>query len=416
MNQPKKRLRWLVAVIAAILSVTASSAALSAELTGEETFRLAEGEILDDDLYIAASEIYIDGIVQGDLIAVASYIEIGPSGVIEGDLWAMAAGVEIHGAVLDDLRAVAGGLAISGVVGDDAFLGAGGGQADIPTGMGTQAVPAGLRVTGRIGGDTYVAAGGADISGGIGGDFLGAMGLLEFSGAVTGETDIQVGEFIVSNAARFEGGLRYSAPEPRQFPAGVARDIQFEAPTGSETAGGTIAGAFFGWVFRTVAIAIGIAILGWLLMRFRPSILARPAAAIQSRPVETGLYGLLAAALLIFIPVATIILVAFTWTFWGAIPGIAMFVFLAAASALVWFLSPLLTGIWLGERIGERLGGRHSPLHLLLLGALLIVVLGRIPFLGWLVYLLSFVLALGGILRSGSGAVEATEPEAAAAP
>ena len=404
MKQPKKHIRWLVVAFMAFLAVAASSAALSAEFAGDETYRLAEGEIVDDDLYVAATEIYIDGIVQGDLIAIASYIEIGPTGVVEGDLWTMAGGVVIHGTVLDDLRAAGGGLELSGTVADDAFLGAGGGQANIPTGMGTQAVPAGLSVTGEIGGDTFVAAGGADISGRIGGDFLGAMGTLEFSGAVTGDADIQVGEFTVYDAARFDGVLKYSAPEQHQFPAGVTRDIQYEAPPATETAGGTIVGAIFGWIFRTVAIGIGVAILGWLLMRFRPSILVRPAAAIQSNPVETGLYGLLAAVLLVFIPIASIILVVFTWTFWGVFPGIAMFIFLFASSALVWFLSPLLTGYWLGEKIGERLGGDHSPLLLFLMGALLIVVLGRIPFLGWLVYLLSFLLALGGLLRSGTAA------------
>ena len=215
--------------------------------------------------------------------------------------------------------------------------------------------------------------------------------------------------------ARIGGELTYTAPEQRQIPAGVARDIQYEAPPASESPGGTIVGAVFGWIFRTVAIGIGVAILGWLLMRFRPNILVRPAAAIQSNPVETGLYGLLAAVVLIFIPVASLSLVAFTWAFWAVLPGIAMFIFLVASSALVWFLSPLLTGYWLGEKIGERLEGNYSPLLLLLIGALLIVVLGRLPVLGWLVYLLSFLLALGGLLRSGAPATGARPAETAVA-
>ena len=257
------------------------------------------------------------------------------------------------------------------------------------------------------------AAGGADISGAIAGDFLGGLGTLDLSGTIGGDAEIQVGEFSVSDSARIGGVLQYSAPEQIPFPAGVARDIQFEAPPVDQASGGTIVGAIFGWIFRTVAIGIGVAILGWLLMRFRPNALIRPAAAIRAKPVETGLYGLLAAALLIFIPVASIILIAFTWAFWGVFPAIATFVFLGASSALVWFLSPLLTGYWLGEIIGERLGGDRSPLLLLLTGALLIVFLGRIPFLGWLVYLLSFVLALGGLLRSGTGAAAAHPEEEA---
>ena len=106
--------RWLAVAFMAILALAVSGAALSAELTGDDTYRLAAGEIVDDDLYIGATEIYIDGIVKGDLIAGASYIEIGPTGIVEGDLWAVASGIVIHGTVLDDLRAAGGGIELSG--------------------------------------------------------------------------------------------------------------------------------------------------------------------------------------------------------------------------------------------------------------------------------------------------------------
>ena len=248
----------------------------------------------------------------------------------------------------------------------------------------------------------------------IGGDFSGGMGTLDLTGVIGGDADINVAEFHVSDAARIGGALKYTAPEQPEFPAGVARDINFKLPA-AESASRSIVGAFVGWILRTVAIGIGVAILGWLLMRFKPNMLIRPAAAIRAKPVETGLFGLVAAVLIIFIPLASIVLVAFTWTFWGAVPGIAMFVFLVASSALVWFLSPLLTGFWLGEVIGERLGGERPPLLRLLVGALLIVILGRIPILGWMVYLLSFVLALGGLLRGSTGAAATRPAETAAA-
>ena len=405
--------RWLAVAFMAFLALAVSGAALSAEFSDDQIYRLAAGEVVDDDLYIGATEIYIDGTVTGDLIAGATYIEIGPTGIVEGDLWAAGNSIVVKGAVLDDMRAAGAGIELSGTVGDDAFLAGAGRQFAFPVATGTPSIPLGLHISGKIGGDAMFAAGGADISGAIAGDLRAGLGSLDLSGIVGGDAEIQVGEFSVSDSARIGGVLQYTAPEQIQFPAGVARDIQFEAPAEDQAAGGTIVGAIFGWIFRTVAIGIGVAILGWLLMRFRPNALIRPAAAIRAKPVETGVYGLLAAVLLVFIPVASIILVAFTWAFWGVFPAIATFVFLGASSALVWFLSPLLTGFWLGEIIGERLGGDRSPLLLLLLGALLIVFLGRIPFLGWLVYLLSFVLALGGLLRSGTGAAAAHPAEEA---
>ena len=415
MNSGKIANRWLVLTLVVFLAVAVSGAALSAELSGDEIYTVAQGEVVDDDLYIGANEIYINGIVKGDLIAGAQYIEIGPTGVIEGDLWAGSNSVVVAGAVLDDLRVAGAGVEISGLVGDDAFLTGAGGPFDFSFDTGFPSIEQGLRISGEIGGDLFAFAGGAEISGAIGGDFTGGMGALDFAGVIGGDADIQAGEFYIDDAARIGGELKYTATEPLELPAGIARDIRFEAPEPDEDVGGSIVGAFIRWVLRTAAIVIGVGILGWLLFRFRPNTLLRPAAAIRANPLESGVYGLIAAVLLIFIPIASIVLVIFTAAFWGVLPAVAMFVFLVAASALVWFFSPLLTGYWLGEAIGRRLGGERAPFYLLMLGALLIVILGRIPILGWIVYLLSFLLALGGLLRSGANTAYAARPAETAA-
>ena len=406
--------RWLVLTLAVFLAVAVSSAALSAELSDDGIYLVAQGEIVDDDLYLGANEIYINGTVKGDLIAGAQYIEIGPTGVIEGDLWAGASSIVVAGAVLDDLRVAAGGVEVSGRVGDDAFLTGGGGPFDFSFDTGFPSIDQGLRISGEIGGDLFAFAGGADISGSIGGDFFGGMGALDFAGVIAGDANIQAGEFDVDDTARIGGELNYTASEPLELPGSIARDISFEATEPDEDVGGSIVGAFIRWVLRTAAIVIGVVILGWLLLRFRPNTLLRPAAAIRANPLQTGVYGLIAAALLVFIPIASVILVIFTAALWGVLPAVAMFVFLVSASALVWFFSPLLTGYWLGEAIGRRMGGDRAPFYLLLLGTLLIVILGRLPVLGWIVYLLSFLLALGGLLRSGASTAN-TRPAATVA-
>ncbi len=390
--------RWLAAVALTIfLVVTASGAALAAEFAGDETYRLAAGEIVEDDLYVAATEIYIDGTVKGDLIAAGGYIEIGATGTVEGDLGAVGAGIVVKGAVQDDLRAAGAGIELVGTVGDDAFLAGGGGQIAFPVWTGTRSIDSGLRIAGEVGGDAVMLGGVADIAGTIGGN-----------------ADIIVSELRIDESARIGGTLSYTTAEQQEFPAGVASDIRFEesvadgrtSGTDGRTSGtdegtsGTIVGAILGWILRTVAILVGVVIVGWLLIRFAPNALTRPLAAIRAKPLETGLYGLGAAVLFVFIPIVSIALVAFFWTFWGVFSGIIMFVFLFASLALIWFLSPLLTGFWLGDIISARLSGDLSPLMALLIGALLIVVLGRIPFLGWVVYLLSFALTLGGLLRS----------------
>jgi len=147
-------------------------------------------------------------------------------------------------------------------------------------------------------------------------------------------------------------------------------------------------------------LLVGFALLAWLVLRFAPNLLTRPANAIAARPVKAGLYGLLAAVLFIFIPLASVLLVLLMVLFWGWFLGLVLGLFLFGALALVWFLSPLLTGLWLGQRQSAALGRAQNNLPALLLGVLLLALLGRIPILGWLVYLVSFLFALGGLILS----------------
>ena len=59
-----------------------------------------------------------------------------------------------------------------------------------------------------------------------------------------------------------------------------------------------------------------------------------------------------------------------------------------------------MTGLWLGQRLSVGLGRAQNNLSALLLDVLLLALLGRIPILGWFVYLVSFLFALGGLILS----------------
>jgi hypothetical protein len=153
-----------------------------------------------------------------------------------------------------------------------------------------------------------------------------------------------------------------------------------------------------GWLWRTALILLGFVLLGWLLLRFAPNTLLRPANTISERTGATALTGLVAALLFMFIPLASALLVFAVILFWGWFPGIAMGLFLFGLLALAWFLSPLVTGLWLGRWLASVLGRDMANTPALIAGVVLIVILGRLPFIGWLVYLLSFILAVGGLL------------------
>jgi hypothetical protein len=118
--------------------------------------------------------------------------------------------------------------------------------------------------------------------------------------------------------------------------------------------------------------------------------------------MEAGITGLLAAVAVVPVGAALTFLAIF---FWGFFPGgVILLTFILGLVALVWLLSPLVTGLWVGRRIGQMLGAPDGELPRLLVGIATIVLVGRvlvvIPCAGALafqvIFLGSFILSVGG--------------------
>jgi len=394
--------KWAVVLLTGLLLLVVTGGALAAEFGGDEdVYRLAADEVVGDDLYVASGEIYIDGVVQGDLFAFGGYIEI--NGTVEGDLVAAGGSIVINGQVLDDVRVAGAGIELTGAVGDDLFVAGGGGQGmDFPMAFGTRSIPQGIRIGNgaTVGGDGVIAGGGGRMGGSIVGDLMAAVGTLELAGRVGGNAELQVGSLRVDEGSSVAGVLRYTSPDELSIPAGVSGNVQYEAPQAETKQETSVVAQIVGWIVRTALILVGFALLGWLLLRYAPDLLRTPVAAIEAKPLDAGLYGLLAGALFLFVPILSGLLVVLLWIIWGTFPALVMAFFLLGALALIWLFSPLITGLWLGQRVVAQTGRETTAIITLLVGVLLIVVIGRIPIVGGLVYLVSFALALGGVLRS----------------
>jgi hypothetical protein len=80
-----------------------------------------------------------------------------------------------------------------------------------------------------------------------------------------------------------------------------------------------------------------------------------------------------------------------------------MLTFILGLVALVWLLSPVITGLWFGRKLGQMTGVVDGELPRLLVGIAVIVFVGRlltvIPCVGDLafqvIFLTSFVLSVG---------------------
>jgi hypothetical protein len=218
--------------------------------------------------------------------------------------------------------------------------------------------------------------------------------------------ELGVSTLQVRDGATVAGTLKYETDAEAAIPAGSAGSVEFTQTEQPATEGGSgFLGSVIGWVLRTIALVIGFAALGWLLLRVRPGWITAPAAALSAEPGKSAGFGCLAALGFIFLPILSGLLVFLVALFWGGWQAVVLFFFLFSALALVWIFSPLVTGYWIGQRFNS------SPLVALLIGTLLIVLIGRIPILGWFIYLVSFVLALGGIVAARAQSTDALPPE-----
>ena len=111
--------RKVLSVVALLVLLTLTLVAPASAFDGREGDKvvIASDEVVNDDLYVGATEFVLDGTVNGDVIAFAQTVTI--NGTIKGDLMAAGQTVVVNGSVEDDLR-IAGSVL---VLGDEAKIG-----------------------------------------------------------------------------------------------------------------------------------------------------------------------------------------------------------------------------------------------------------------------------------------------------
>lgn len=416
------RSRWLLVFTALLLvGFFAATPARAAEGRGGDRIVIGRDEVINDDLYVAGNTVTIDGTVKGDIVGFASQITV--NGTVEGDLLVAGQGIVITGRVGDDVRAA--GQAI--MVGPSAQIG------------GDLAV-AGMSLENQAGsnvsGDVLVGAYQALLAGTIGKDVRGGMSRLELRGAIGGDVDVAVngdeGAFspvqfspaaqtpiptvhpnlMVADSARIGGKLIYESSaaatiSPAAQVAGGTTFNQVSAPQAATPA-------------RSPALTYlqrlaGLLLVGVLLLWLLPAWTRRLADNVETKPLPTLGWGLVAfvafIAAVLGILIATIILaIIFGYLTLGGLVGMIISVGLLANATLV--IGYIAFAAYIAQIVVSYMAGRwllqHTqpawvewPIVPLALGLVLYVILRAIPVLGTLVGLFVVVLGLGALWEWG---------------
>jgi hypothetical protein len=445
-------------VLLVALGATQTACALEVDKDGI----IEADEVIDDDVYIEAGHVVVDGTVNGILIVSAGEAEI--NGTINGDLILFVSQANIEGVVADNLFFGGQTLELNGTVEGSVFAGGRsltlGPSAVVERnlafgGFGLEAAAGSV-----IKRDVHAAGYQAILAGQIGQDMAADLAALEIAGSVGGDVTATVAEpepepsmivqlifermQLTDSSQIASGGLRVGRE------AEIAGTLTYKSPVEqaeaieSSTIGEVIyeyvppedkpAPTFKHWFVGRLQTFLTLFVLGALVAWRAPVLLGRTANQARTKPLPSILWGLLTLCA-IFLGLIALVIAAcilgvliavvtlgelLTPILFGGISALILLVTLLAliisygTKLIVSYLVGKLILGWVAPRTAER------AIWPLMLGIVLYVIVTSIPCLGHVIGLIVALIGLGAIWllirQSRSTPEEASEEAPVEAP
>ena len=439
---------WLALLLMPLLWALPTAAVHAAQFEAGDRYELAAGQTISEDLFWAGNALVIEGTLDGDLFAAGQTIRI--DGVVTGHVFAAGAFVLLRGEIQGDLYAAGETVIVEGIVGEDLRIAAGGGN-EMPANMATmfqsddlaldpaamdRMVNAGKGIvvesSARIGGDTLAAgtdvslAGqfGSDVhatgtsihltdSASVSGDFISEAGsALAVGGSIVGDADLKSPEFDFDQGLSVGGTLAYGAPEPDPQAPATARFHEWDPQAAQQ--GENPGGNWGTWIFRTLSVLAGTALLVFLSNRIGRSFFEGAADRIRSQAGMAVVWGVVS---LLAMPFLLGLLPFVGFVFFGVPVAIMIWAIMMLIWSVFWVFSPLITGRTLGSLLEGALPGEQIAWPKILAGVVIVVLAARLVFLpsgaglpdvvrgilgaiGTVVIVLSYILAVGGWVQT----------------
>ncbi len=359
-----------------LIVIGCSATPAFAEVTQSDLVIVRPDDTITEDLYAAGNSIRIEGRIEGDLYAVA-FNEIVVSGVVTGDVVAIASRIEVTGTIEGSLRLAAGRVLMHGAVGDDMLV------ASWTTEVGTEGV---------VGRDLLSWSNRLGMEGSVDRDLQGNASRLSIAGAVNGRVVVAVGRMRVEPSAHIGGDIVYES----------RREAEIE----SIDVGGN--------VIRRTALPANVRLRGLRVLTLTLAVLGVTAMALtitwlwprrvagtiaQARSgLRTWLIGL-AVVLSPFVAAAVLALLVGLSPPEAGIPLALVLLPLVLGLLGVVVMSALIGFVPVAGLIGRRLLPQRSIAAGVLIGMAVLFVALAVPVVSWLVVVVGTPLGIGSWIR-----------------
>jgi cytoskeletal protein CcmA (bactofilin family) len=400
----------IIALLAIMLGFATPAYAFDGR-SGEDLV-IAEDEVIEDDLYVGANSLVLDGTVKGDLVVGARTVTI--NGTVEGDLIVGAQSVVINGTVADDARVFTAAVQVgpkAQIGGDLVAMGAsievkkGGSLAqDLVAGGGQ------VLLAGDVGRNVIAGTNSFEVRGQVGGDVAAYVNVTEKTSTQPVNMYMSDIPFTIpsvkpgltlADGAQIGGNLDYSSSIELSIPAGIVAgrinriDVTEEVERGWVEAQPTQGELVAQWAFGMVRSMVTLVLFGLLLIWLFPRFMQLLPASLKSEPLASLGWGALLYAA-VFFSILAIVLV----TIFLAVVGLRWNIF--------WLATAYVTKIIVGDAIGTWILSRtrpalaEHPVWPMIVGVVVIVLaIGLLSFpllpVGFFGWFLNFVIILFGL-------------------
>jgi cytoskeletal protein CcmA (bactofilin family) len=361
------------------LTLSLPATAFARVISSDSPVSIGSDEVIDDDLYIGAPQIRVDGTVNGDLYAAGGTVSL--QGTVAGDALIGAGMVNVSGTIGQDLRIGGGSINISSAtIGDSATIFGGNFNADRET---------------SIGGGLALGTGSAFVDADVGRSIVGGAGSLTIGGGVGKGLDVSADELNVTQSANIQGDLVYRSPnefkvaDGAQISGSVERLPVEEVVSHVEfprNVGKNLRRAFFGFkIFGYLtSLVTGIVVLALL-----PKQSERVLDFLREKPGSSALWGFLTLAAAPFAFVLMLMTVI----------GIPLAFIFGSALAILGYVAKIFVSIVFGGLLFRLFLDRKLTNYAgLAVGLAVYFLLTLVPFLSFIARLSALIFGLGALV------------------
>lgn len=376
-----KNIFYIVAfVVALFIPFTASAAEFR---SAEQSFVLDEGETINDDVFIGAQRVQIDGDVNGDVFIGANSVEI--NGNISGSVFVGANTIRIAGNVGNDIYAGGNDIVLSGNAEENVYAAASTvfTQKDFAAGR-----------------DLFVGAGSAEIMGSIGKNLAAGTGDIAIDGDIAGSAYVSSGDEKKSNSsasisieenARIADNFEYRSNKPAEISesAVIGGVTDYEEVSSNSSSSNSQPVSMFGFSGNRVIFKVisWVSSFFWLTVvgLFLVFIFKDRMKDIQKKSEES--HGKTLGTGLLVAIIVPIVIIFFAVT----LVGLPIAFALAVLYAIVMYAAKAFASYLVGKQILPK----QSPYAFSIVGALIISLAITLPFIGWLIDAFVVIFGLG---------------------